>query len=258
VSTGVQKVLDVRHRVGPLHFVSADLDEAVEAVRDHAVSRHSGAHVHLLNAYSIALADQHDEYRAALSGDAVNLPDGLPVSWVSQLRRDDLPLQQIRGVRFFLRSFESGQSVHLKHFLLGSTPETLSKLEDALRSRFPGALITGTHSPPFRPLTPQELVDQDRLIAQSGAHVVWVGLGTPKQDFEAVRLSRSLPVTAVAVGAAFDFVAGTVKEAPAIMSRLGLEWLHRFSREPRRLWRRYVFGNVRFLYAAANSRRRLD
>lgn len=249
MSPAIQERLSVRHRVGPLEFVSADLDEAVTVVADHALGKRRGLHVHLLNAYSIALADRDWTYRAGLIGDSVNLPDGLPVSWVSRLRRDELPLQQIRGVRFFARSFEYGQDVGLKHFLLGSTPATLAKLEANLLERYPNAVIVGTHSPPFRPLSPEELVTQDEMISQSGAHLVWVGLGTPKQDVEAARLAASLPITAVAVGAAFDFVAGTVKEAPELMSKLGLEWLYRFMREPRRLWRRYVFGNARFLRA---------
>lgn len=254
MSTLIRDRFPVRHRVGPLYFVSTDVDAAADGVIAHALGDNGGLHVHLLNAYSIALADRDDAFRGSLVDDAVNFPDGKPVSWVSQLRRDQQPLQQVRGARFFLRTFNAGQAAGVKHFLLGSTPETLEKLETNLQNLYPQAEIVGSYSPPFRKLSDSELADQDAMIAATGAHIVWVGLGTPKQDFEAARLSKSLPVTAAAVGAAFDFVAGTVKEAPEFMTRIGLEWLYRFAREPRRLWKRYVFGNVWFVRAAAFPR----
>ena len=121
------------------------------------------------------------------------------------------------------------------------------RLELALRERFPGIEIVGSHSPEFRPPSDAELAERDGAIAASGAQVVWVGLGTPKQDLEAARLAHSLPIVAVAVGAAFDYAAGTLTEAPQWIRTAGLEWAFRFAMEPGRLWRRYVFGSTRFL-----------
>ena len=138
----------------------------------------------------------------------------------------------------------------MKHFLLGSTPEVLELLQHKLLMRFPGARIVGSYSPPFRRLTMDELETQDELVRSSGAQIVWVGLGTPKQDLEAKRLSNELPVVAVAIGAAFDFTAGTAREAPNWMTKVGLEWVYRLISEPKRLWRRYFFGNARFLKVA--------
>ena len=238
------------HIVGSVPFLSTDADTAAHATCERAITQVNGHHVHLLNAYSIALANNDQEYRNAIADGAINLPDGLPVCWVSRLRRDRQPLTQVRGVAFFLRTFEIGQSYGIKHFLLGSTPETLLALERNLLHLYPEAKIAGSISPPFRALTSKEVEDQDEAILRSGAHIVWVGLGTPKQDFEAARLAASIPVTAAAVGAAFDFVAGTVKEAPPFISKLGFEWLYRLVKEPRRLWRRYIFGNARFLSVA--------
>ena len=110
--------------------------------------------------------------------------------------------------------------------------------------------IVGVESPPFRVLSADELAQQDDRVLSSGADIVWVGLGTPKQDIESERLAAALPIVAVAVGAAFDFTAGTLQEAPAWMKSVGLEWFYRLIKEPRRLWKRYVFGNLRFLKAA--------
>jgi N-acetylglucosaminyldiphosphoundecaprenol N-acetyl-beta-D-mannosaminyltransferase len=212
-----------------------------------------GSHIHLINAYTVALADQDPHYAEVLSGDSINFPDGKPLSWVSRARRDTQPLSQVRGHQLFQDVFDAGRDFGLKHFLLGSTDDVLAKMTEKLNAKFPGAEIVGSYSPPYRPLTEDEVEAQDRAIAKTGANVVWVGLGTPKQDLEARRLARSLPVVAVAIGAAFDFAAGTVKEAPEVLTKLGLEWTYRFAMEPRRLWRRYVFGNVRFLRAAARK-----
>jgi N-acetylglucosaminyldiphosphoundecaprenol N-acetyl-beta-D-mannosaminyltransferase len=135
-----------------------------------------------------------------------------------------------------------------KHYLLGSTTETLKKLADQIAQKFPNAQIVGTDSPPFREPTTQELLARDRKISDSGANIVWVGLGTPKQDYEVERLKASLPVTALAVGAAFDFLAGTVEQAPIWMQKSGTEWAYRWSKEPKRLAKRYLWGNPKFVH----------
>ncbi len=119
--------------------------------------------------------------------------------------------------------------------------------------QFPGLKVVGSASPPFRPMTPAERFSQDEDIRTSGAAFVWVGLGTPKQDFEAARICHQLGVTTVAVGAAFDFLARTKREAHPLLRQLGLEWAHRLATEPRRLWRRYLFGNIRFMRLALNE-----
>ena len=116
--------------------------------------------------------------------------------------------------------------------------------------------MVAAESPPFRPLTAAEVAAQDQRIRQSGAELVWVGLGTPKQDHEVARLAAELPVVALAVGAAFDFLAGTKPQAPLWMQRSGTEWAFRLASEPKRLTRRYLWGNPRFLQAALRDRPR--
>jgi N-acetylglucosaminyldiphosphoundecaprenol N-acetyl-beta-D-mannosaminyltransferase len=98
-------------------------------------------------------------------------------------------------------------------------------------------------------MTPEEVSAQDSLILESKADIVWVGLGTPRQDFECARITKELGLTTVAVGAAFDFFSGLKKESPKWMTKLGLEWIFRFASEPKRLWRRYLVGNFVFLWA---------
>lgn len=236
------------HWVGPVEFVSCSPSEAVRQVIA-KIESGSSAHIHLANAYTVALADSSPEYRSVLGHPAVNYPDGKPIGWTSVLRRQSPVLQQVRGPQLFLDVFEAGRVHNVKHFLLGSTPSVLDRLQRELHAQYPGVSIVGVESPPFRPLSEEELDAQDGRIRDSGANVVWVGLGTPKQDFEAHRLAGSLPIVAIAVGAAFDFAAGTMRPAPKWMTSIGAEWLYRLAREPRRLWRRYLFGNAQFVKA---------
>lgn len=223
-------------------------DEVARLICETAVrADHSGQDIHLVNAYSIALSQQDEEYRFCLLNASHNLPDGKPLSWLT--RFSSRPLTQVRGPGLFELVMDVGRNYGLKHFLLGATPQTLNLLDSALSTRYPGVKIVGSYSPPFRPMSTKETQQQDDQLVNSGAHVVWVGLGTPKQDVEVRRLRHDQNLFAIAVGAAFDFSAGTKKEAPSWLGCIGLEWMFRFASEPRRLWRRYLIGNIVFLRA---------
>ncbi len=238
--------------IGSVEFVSSspvDASDHIIALAAETVEG-EGTHVHLANAYTVALADQSNNYSQVLAAPALNFPDGKPIGWVSALRGQAPRLEQVRGPQLFLDVFDKGRARGIRHFVLGSTQEVLETLTSRLHVKYPGIDIVGIESPPFRVLTDKELQAQDDRIRGSGADIVWVGLGTPKQDVEAQRLAGKLPVVAVAIGAAIDFAAGTTPEAPAWMTTVGLEWVYRFASEPRRLWKRYVFGNARFLKAA--------
>jgi N-acetylglucosaminyldiphosphoundecaprenol N-acetyl-beta-D-mannosaminyltransferase len=160
---------------------------------------------------------------------------------------------------FCARAARSGVPIYLYG---GRDAEALALLQARLRERFPGLLIAGAHSPPFRALTAQEQADDAARIDASGAAVVWVGTGQPKQEkwMHEMRPRLAAPLL-VGVGAAFDFHAGLISQAPRWMQRSGLEWVYRLSREPRRLWRRYARYNPRFIAGfaaqyAAHLRRR--
>jgi N-acetylglucosaminyldiphosphoundecaprenol N-acetyl-beta-D-mannosaminyltransferase len=219
------------------------------------VPKRSGVDIHLCNAYTLALADR-DPSLADVLRSGVNFPDGKSVVWANRLthRELHLPSERVYGPDLFRDVLSLGQDVGLRHYLLGSTSQVLAELDAAVRRLHCRAAVVGMDSPPFRELTDREQADQLTRISASGAHIVWVGLGTPKQDFEVARLARELPLVSVAVGAAFDFVAGTKRQAPLWMQHNGLEWVFRLGSEPRRLWRRYLFGNARFLYAAGRRR----
>jgi N-acetylglucosaminyldiphosphoundecaprenol N-acetyl-beta-D-mannosaminyltransferase len=249
VAEDASSAIQNTQHVGPVEFIVSNRHAAAKFLIELARS-HEGRHVHLANAYTVALADKSMDYRCVLSQPAINFPDGKPISWISAMSRHSPRLEQVRGPQLFLDTFDLGRRSGIRHFLLGSTPAVLEALETNLTDRFPGVLIVGAESPPFRLLSADEHEAQDERILSSGADIVWVGLGTPKQDFEAQRLAGRLPVVAVAIGAAFDFAAGSSREAPNWMTNVGLEWAYRLASEPKRLWKRYLFGNARFLLAS--------
>jgi N-acetylglucosaminyldiphosphoundecaprenol N-acetyl-beta-D-mannosaminyltransferase len=150
-------------------------------------------------------------------------------------------------------TFDRGRARRLRHYLYGSDSVTLARLVERLGDDYPGAEIVGLESPPFRALTPDELEAASERLASARPHIVWVALGTPRQDDAIAALRDHVDATMVAVGAAFDFLARTKGVSPAWMQRSGLEWTFRLASEPRRLWRRYLFGNAAFVACAARG-----
>jgi N-acetylglucosaminyldiphosphoundecaprenol N-acetyl-beta-D-mannosaminyltransferase len=203
--------------------------------------------VAVCNVHSVMTARRHPELRAALEGAEIATSDGMPLVWT--LRSTARPGQgRVYGPELMRRALTHGQDRGWGHYLFGSTPETLKALVASIAETAPAARVVGTEAPPFRPLTDDEesaIVDR---IRASGADIVWVGLGMPKQELWMHRVKGRLAgVALIGVGAAFDFLAGRVRQAPPWMQRAGLEWLFRLSQEPRRLWRRYILNNPAFL-----------
>ena len=186
--------------------------------------------------------------RAAVLGATLAVPDGQPLVWALHAL-GHASATRVYGpdlmARFCARAARNATPIYLYG---GRSPEALELLERRLHERYPGLLIAGGFSPPFRALTAAE---QERAVAEidsSGAQVVWVGTGQPKQEkwMLQMRPRLSAPLL-VGVGAAFDFHAGLVSQAPRWMQRSGLEWAYRLAHEPRRLWRRYARYNPRFV-----------
>jgi N-acetylglucosaminyldiphosphoundecaprenol N-acetyl-beta-D-mannosaminyltransferase len=216
------------------------------------IGRTTGRAVHLCNAYTLALAAKDPAYRRRLNAGDLNLPDGMPLVWLGRRLGLDVH-QRVYGPDLMRATIDHGRPTGLRHHLYGSTERVLQRMERTLLAEYPGARIVGREAPPFRPLDRSEQLVAARRIERSGADVVWVGLGTPRQDDTVHELRALLPVTLVAVGAAFDFIAGTRHQAPVWMQARGMEWLFRLAVEPRRLWRRYLFGNSRFLWTVARQ-----
>lgn len=197
--------------------------------------------------HSVMTARRDAELARALREADVATPDGMPLVWA--LRATGFPRQtRVYGPDLMAHAFAASGERGWTHYLYGASAGTLQRLEANLAQRYPQAKVVGSHAPPFRALTEVELqADLDAIVA-SGAGIVWVGLGMPKQERWMHDVRDRLPgVGLVGVGAAFDFHAGTVAQAPGWMQRAGLEWLFRLIQEPRRLWRRYVWNNPAYL-----------
>jgi N-acetylglucosaminyldiphosphoundecaprenol N-acetyl-beta-D-mannosaminyltransferase len=210
-----------------------------------------GRTVHLCNAWTLALARRDVALTAALNRGDLNLPDGTPLTWIGRRVGFAHLRRPVCGSDLLLAIAQAGRAWGLRHYLYGATPEVVEMLAARLADIAPGIKIVGIESPPFRPLTEAEETELVERVHRVKANVVWVGLGTPLQDMFIDRFRDRLGATLVAVGAAFDFVAGTKRRAPTWMQDRGLEWVFRLATEPRRLWRRYLVGNAVFLVGVA-------
>lgn len=238
--------------VGGVPFVASSMSTAVKEVLDRAHANDAGS-VRLANAYNVSLAYRDSDYKDLMTSHGVNYPDGTPVVWFMNLAAGRAVADRVRGPSLFEAVLESGVPRGTRHFFLGSTDQTLCLLQASLQSRYPGLTIAGAFSPPFGDVTDAFVGVCEDAIREANPDLVWVGLGTPKQDYVGTELARRCGVTAVSVGAAFDFSAGTVREAPRWVQQGGIEWMFRLATEPRRLWRRYLIGNVIFIVAALRS-----
>jgi N-acetylglucosaminyldiphosphoundecaprenol N-acetyl-beta-D-mannosaminyltransferase len=174
-------------------------------------------------------------------------PDGMPLVWLLRLAGHG-QAARVYGPDLMLLLLERSVPLGLTHFFYGATEATLAELQRRMTSRFLGLRVVGAIAPPFRPLSPAEDEEIVTAINRANADYVWVGLSTPKQEIWMGQHRARLDARVlIGVGAAFDFHAGRVRQAPRWMQRAGLEWLFRLYQEPRRLWRRYLYGNTCFV-----------
>lgn len=189
-----------------------------------------------------------EDYRKVINGSILTNPDGVPLVWLARLRGKK-QMQRTCGPDTMLKSCELGQQAGHSHFFYGGTEENNAKMIANLKDKFPHIKIAGQIAPPFKSVG--EIEDQSTLdaINQAKPDILWIGLGSPKQDYWMANHRDRLDVPVICgVGAAFDFFSGVKAHAPKWMQRSGLEWLFRLCCEPRRLWKRYIIGNTQFIY----------
>jgi len=188
-----------------------------------------------------------DTHRYRLNHLDLVTPDGQPVRWALNGLHDVGLTDRVYGPTLMLKLCERAAAESLPIYIYGSRREVLAAFSRNLCMRFPGLQIAGSQPSRFRQLSAEERLDVVRTIAESGARLAFVGLGCPKQEVWVYEYRALLPMPLVAVGAAFDFHAGVLAQAPDRLQKAGLEWLFRLIREPRRLWRRYVLLNPRYV-----------
>ncbi|NLB70269.1 MAG: WecB/TagA/CpsF family glycosyltransferase [Lentisphaerae bacterium] len=224
------------------------IEDAVRRIVD-ATSSEQKHYVCVFAVDSLLKSIDHPNLLEIANNSYMTLCDGMPLVWIGK-KIAKLDMNRCYGPDVMIKTIEMGCKANIKHFFYGCDCEdTYRKLEANLKTKFPDIKIAGHYIPPFRDLTAQEVDYVAQQINDSGADCVWVGIGTPRQDFwiQQFRPLISTPVL-LSVGAAFIFHAGTVPQAPRWMMRCGLEWLFRLMAEPHRLWRRYIIGNPRFIW----------
>jgi N-acetylglucosaminyldiphosphoundecaprenol N-acetyl-beta-D-mannosaminyltransferase len=210
---------------------------------------HESRCVVLANAHVVVTASREPNFGAVLADADMVTPDGAPVAWL--MRKLGSPVQKrVSGPDLTWALLGRCATDGLPVYFFGSARETLALLAERLNAAFPKLVVAGFEAPPFRPMTPDEDAEAVERINASGAGLVFVGLGCPKQEFWMHAHRGRINAVMLGVGAAFDFHAGTVQRAPLWMQQNGLEWLHRLLSEPRRLWRRYLVTNTLFVWGA--------
>lgn len=226
--------------IDPLTWDTATLSIAAWA------NQHESRYVCICNVHSVVTAEGDPEFRLILQCADLVTADGAPIAWaVSRLQHKKQ--ERINGPDLMWRYLRIAEQLHHKIYFYGGSETSLQKLLEVVRQHFPHLQIAGAFSPPYRSLSASENQAHAEMINQSGAHVVFVGLGCPKQERWMAAQNGSVRAVMIGVGAAFDYHAGTLKRAPLAWQRSGFEWLYRLLQEPRRLFKRYLVTNTLFM-----------
>lgn len=236
-----------QEKIFGIPFVSSDLDATgayfsalAKKTREPQLVAHADVHV-------LTRILHEKEYGQGVRSFNYICPDGMPIVWL--LKRKGAPANRLYGPDMMECMWERGRHEGLRHFLLGGSEEAVALLKEKLGARFEGAEVVGHYCPPMGEWPAGTHEEIFKSIAESGAHCVWVGLGCPKQETWLYTHRAQLPPAVYfGVGAAFNFHAGLVKQAPLWVRAHGLEWLYRLCKEPRRLFKRYLVHNTRFLW----------
>ncbi len=225
---------------------AVDYEAAVERIM-RAAREGWGAAVSPLAVHGLMTGVFNPEQKYRLNHFDLLVPDGQPVRWVlNALYRAGLP-DRVYGPNLMLKVCTRAAEDGVPVYFYGSTPDVLAAMKRNLEKRFPGLPIAGMEPSRFRQLSPEEKNELAVRIRGSGAAIVFIGLGCPRQEVWAYEFRKLLSVPILCVGAAFPFLAGTLVQAPRWLQDRGLEWLFRLGAEPRRLWRRYLFLNPAYV-----------
>lgn len=229
-----------------------NMEKTVELIEKH-IDELRGKYICVGNVHTTVMAHDDAHYHEVQKEAAFVLPDGKPLSVYSR-KQGFAEAERVTGPDLMLALFERENG--FRHYFYGSTEETLSMLRGRLKERYPKLEIAGMVSPPFRTLTKEEDAAEVQQINASGADIIWVGLGAPKQENWMYDHKGLVNGVMIGVGAGFDYHAGNIKRAPHWMQKLSLEWLYRLLQDPKRLFKRYLVTNTRYLYLIHRKRKK--
>jgi N-acetylglucosaminyldiphosphoundecaprenol N-acetyl-beta-D-mannosaminyltransferase len=225
---------------------AVQIPDVIAQMQNWIARRDSCRYIAVTGMHGVTEAKHDPQLRAALQSASLVVPDGMPLVWLGRHHGFRLP-RRVYGPELMVHFWQQTTSAYYRHFFYGGAPGVAEALANKFARQFPGPKIAGTFSPPYRNLTPDEDREICSSINNSNPDILWVGLGTPKQErWMHDHQDRLTAPVLVGVGAAFDFHGGTLRSAPAWMGNHGLEWLFRLAQEPRRLWRRYLLRGSEF------------
>ena len=209
----------------------------------------SGNYMCVSNVHTTVMSYDDAKYCAVQNGGIMAIPDGGPLSSVGR-RRGFSEMRRTTGPDYMKEILKISNKEGYRHFFYGSTEETLKKLQRTLKRSYSDVQVAGMFSPPFRTLSAKEDEEVVRMINESNADFVWIGLGAPKQECWMAEHQGKIKGFMIGVGAAFDYEAGNIVRAPQWMQKTNLEWLYRLIQEPKRLFKRYFYTNTKFIWNA--------
>jgi N-acetylglucosaminyldiphosphoundecaprenol N-acetyl-beta-D-mannosaminyltransferase len=236
---------------------AVDMELAVDLADQWIQSKAGKGYICAAGVHGVMEAYADPYLRQILNQAWMNVPDGMPMTWVGRLQglRN---MDRVFGPDLMAEMCRLSVQRGYRNFLYGGKPGVAESLRDSLEKRFPGLQVVGTYTPPFRSLTPKEESDLAAQVQESRPHIIWVGLSTPKQErFMAQYMNRLDVPLMFGVGAAFDYHSGRLRDCSRWVKRAGLQWLHRLMQDPKHLWRRYLRSNPAFLWHIALQLSRL-
>lgn len=231
-----------------VNIAAINMDWLIEFTRKH-IKELSGDYICVSNVHTSVMAYEDPEYLKIQNGGVLAIPDGGPLSSIGR-KRGAVNMERTTGPGYMTEVLKISEQNDFRHYFYGSTQDTLDKLEEKLRRDHPGIKIAGMYSPPFRALTQAEDFEIIERINAAAPDFLWVGLGAPKQEKWMAAHKGKVKGLMVGVGAAFDYYAGNIKRAPQWMQKANLEWFYRLLQDPKRLFKRYLITNSKFIWNA--------
>ena len=227
-----------------VNIAITNMDEVVNFIYDN-IDNLKGKYICVSNVHTTVMSYENEEYKNVQNSAILRLPDGKPLSSV-QRKRGYRNAERVTGPDLMERIFKDSNE-KITNYFYGSTEETLNILESKLKDKYPNLKVSGFYSPPFKALTKEEDEKIIKMLNDSGANIVWVGLGAPKQENWMYEHMNKINALMIGVGAGFDYHAENIKRAPKWMQKCSLEWLYRLLQDPKRLFKRYMKTNFKFI-----------
>lgn len=232
------EILKTRINVTNMQDTLAYINAHIEELR--------GKYICVSNVHTTVMSYENERYREIQNNAAMALPDGAPLSNYSR-KKGYKDARRVTGPDLMVELFRISPQRGYRHFFYGATQETLDSMRTVIERDYPGMLIAGMYSPPFRKMTEEEDAEAVKLINEAKPDFIWIGLGAPKQEEWMYEHRDRVNGVMIGVGAGFDYLAGYIKRAPMWMQKISMEWFYRLLQDPSRLWKRYVTTNMKFI-----------